>query len=66
MGDKRFTKLHVRSVTLTKCFESTREEEKRTKNLRDNRKERIDVNQEACELRRGNQEQNAANCIKRR
>ena len=33
------------------CFESTHKEEKRTKKLRDNRKERIDANQEEGELR---------------
>ena len=51
-------------MTLTKFFESTPEEERRTKNLRDNRKERIDVNEEECQLRRGNREQNAANLHK--
>ena len=47
-------------MTLTKCFESTREEEKRTKTLRDNRKEKIEVNQEERESRRGNREQKVA------
>ena len=52
-------------MTLTKFFESTHEEAKRTKNLRDNKKERIDVNQEECELRRGNREQHVANLHKK-
>jgi len=64
MGDKRGTKLQVRSVTLKEFFESTREEEKRSKNLRDNKKERIGVNREECELRRGNREQHVANLHK--
>ena len=57
MGDKRGTKLQIRSVTLKEFFESTNEEEKSTRNFRDNRKEKIEVNQEECELRRGNREQ---------
>ena len=41
-------------MTLKEFLESTHEEERCPKNLRDNRKERIEVNQEECELRRGN------------
>ena len=64
MRDKRGTKLQIRSGTLKEKFEATREEEKRSKNLRDNKKERIGVNREECELRRGNREQHVANLHK--
>ena len=63
--NKRFTKSQIRSVILKEFFFETAERsEGFAKNLRDNKKERMDVNEEECQLRRGNREQNAANLHK--
>jgi len=53
VGDNRGTKLQILKCD-SEGVVGTHEEERCIRNLRDNRKERIEVNQEECELRRGN------------